>query len=80
MVYETIEKPRATGQTTRLADKYIQSLFRGGKIVVRDHYIYGEDRKANQILFDRIIRRLQLEHEGIKLDANRSKLTICILK
>jgi len=49
-----------TGQTTRLADKYIQQLFTKGKIQVRNHY--SERLSDNDHLFGIIIKRLFDEH------------------
>lgn len=50
---------RRTGQTTRLADKYIQQLFTKGSIKVIDHF---ESHPSNSRLFGIIIKRLFDEH------------------
>ena len=53
------EKGRATGRTTRLADAFIQELFKTGHIKIIDHY---NSRDAHKRLFNIICRRLELEH------------------
>lgn len=50
---------RASGRSIRLADAYIQLLFKTRKIVVYDHH---NQRHANARLADFIFRRLQIEH------------------
>lgn len=51
---------RRSGRTTRLADSYIQDLFKNGKIQVTDHY--QESNSGDRHLFDIIMNRLSLEH------------------
>lgn len=50
---------RRTGQTTRLADKYIQQLFTKGSIKVQDHFA---SHPSNSRLLGIIIKRLFDEH------------------
>lgn len=50
---------KRNGNTTRLADAYIQSLFQTGSILVSDHY---HSTKSNIRLADIIRRRLSSEH------------------
>lgn len=61
-----MDKNRRTGRTTRLADGYIQDLFKDKKIVVVDHFQDGT-RKTNEItskrLTDIIMKRLAYEHQ-----------------
>lgn len=58
-----ILKPsRRSGNTTRLADAIIQALFQGKKVSVIDHFDYGGNRSANELLFKKVFRRLEFEH------------------
>lgn len=81
---EREESYRNTGRTTRLIGLYIDDLFTYGKTnEVRDHYKFGEDHKANVLLFDKIINRLYHEHQSfyklfIKID--RNNLTFSLSK
>jgi hypothetical protein len=53
---------RMSGNTTRIVDRAIQILFNGDTCLVRDHYEGGENRNANEMLLDKIVRRLEIEH------------------
>jgi hypothetical protein len=70
---------RRCGNSTRLADYYIQRLFIDGKIKVEDHY---HTRQASDFLFTTIKRRLEFEHQGVipSLEFNRGQLTIIFIK
>ena len=83
-VISTLETPNLTtmrmdGNTTRQVDFAIQKLYEGFIIKVEDHYLM---RKANERLFNLILRRLELEHrlpylyEKNKIEVDRNKLTI----
>jgi len=50
---------RRSGQTTRLADFYIQRFFKFGECTVSDHY---GTRAANKLLFNIVFNRLTHEH------------------
>jgi hypothetical protein len=53
------EPGRCTGQTTRLVDAAIQTLFAEGEVKVRDHV----DRRANhKMVYELVVARLKLEH------------------
>lgn len=53
------ELGRCTGQTTRLIDAAIQTLFNTGEVTVRDHL----DRRANhRLVYEKVVARLKLEH------------------
>ena len=52
---------RATGQTTRDVDAYIQEIFNNPNVRVRSINKHNED---NQIVQDRALKRLQTEHAG----------------
>ncbi len=68
---------RNTGRTTRLIGLYIDDLFTYGKTnEVRDHYKFGEDHKANVLLFDKIINRLYHEHQSFYLNNIQFPLTL----
>ena len=67
-----MEELRCTGRTTRLADDYIQSLFKYGIIEVKDHHSNG-----TLFLFRIIQDRLSREHSRIKFEySSRSKYSI----
>lgn len=53
---------RRTGRTTRAVDGAIQDLFNTGKCVVWDHYENGKNNKANQMVLNKTLARLQNEH------------------
>ncbi|MGI4822250.1 MAG: hypothetical protein ACRYFV_13655 [Janthinobacterium lividum] len=56
---QTTEPDRCTGQTTRLIDAAIQTLFTEGEVTVRDHV----DRPANhKMVYEKVVARLKLEH------------------
>lgn len=59
--YDTIQD-RKVGNSTRLADSYIQEFFTYGKIEVFDHYMNGENHKANCGLLRVILNRIRFEH------------------
>jgi len=60
---------RKSGRTTRLADKYIQDLFKKGTAKIIDHY---GTRDASFYLLGIILDRLEREHpetfKNIKVD------------
>ena len=64
---------RASGRTTRLADMYIQLLFSTGRISVNDHY---DTRRMSRYLLDIIVRRLQIEHQGVRFDVRDNVVTL----
>lgn len=76
---------RMRGNSTRQIDVAIYHLFNGFKVQVRDHWENGANGKANNDLFDRIIKRLQFEHnldsliKDKKIMFSKSKLTIALL-
>lgn len=59
------ETDRMTGRSTRLVDGYVQRLFAGGAVEVRDHV---NKRQCHLRLTDRVVRRLAYEHPSVKLD------------
>lgn len=65
--------PRASGRTTRLADMYIQLLFSTGRIIVADHQ---SSARMSHYLRGIIIRRLQIEHSGVRFDVRGNIITI----
>jgi hypothetical protein len=65
---------RQTGRTTRLADEAIQTLFKEGKVIVKDH---ADTKAAQNDLFYRVSRRLDAEHGGMsRFIFDRPNLTI----
>lgn len=66
---------RATGRTTRLVDAYVQELFNKKEVVLKDHHEGGENPMANVELAYRFKRRMQLEHDGIKVKYSDVKST-----
>ena len=60
---------RSTGRTTRLVDYYIQKLFNEGTTgFIKDH---DESLQETISLYDKIIRRLYVEHPGIKVNVKK---------
>ena len=74
---------KRTGTTTRLADKYIQLLFKNNTVVIKDKYdneSVDNDYFDNR-LFDIVRNRLETEHKGTKrFIFDRKTLTINIEK
>jgi len=65
---------RGTGNTTRLVDHTIQILFEGKECLILDHYDFGNNRKANEALINRILRRLDIEHD---ITIENGKVSMC---
>lgn len=63
---------RATGRTTRLADKAIQTLFIKGEVVIKDH---KNEQYYNTNLYVIVVNRLNTEHKA-KFIVDRETLTI----
>ena len=64
---------RATGRTTKLVDELVQEFFEkpmGTKIPVLDHF---PDRRADEYLLDRFMKRLESEHPGATCKIHREK-------
>lgn len=76
--FKGIKYGRARGNTTRLIDHAIQQLFDRKMIVVQDAWEYGRNRKANEHLFNCIIKRMSFEHNHIELKVDRNRLTVQI--
>jgi hypothetical protein len=55
--------PRMTGASTKLADEYIQELFKHNEVQVFDHY---PNRQADKFLLKKICKRLDVEHPDVK--------------
>ncbi len=78
--YEAISHGRRRGNTTRLIDRAIQIIFNGDVCLVQDHHEHGENRLANEFLFDKIVARIKNEHpyilqEGLlNIEKNRLKI------
>lgn len=74
-----VERERRCGNSTRMIDAAIQSLFYGDKVAVRDHFKNGECRESNARLLRLILDRLWHEHritdEKLNVDWNR-----CLIK
>lgn len=68
---------RMTGNSTRRIDFYIQKLFTEKEVKIQDHY---PDKKADKYLFNRVLNRLEFEHNLSKrkeqFEINKLKLTI----
>lgn len=54
---------RRSGQTTRIIDAAIQTLFEEGEVIVKDHY---NSRDANLDAIKKIYRRFVMEHPLLK--------------
>lgn len=71
-----IKAGRAVGNSTRLADYYIQELFEKGTVEIRDHC---RSTKTDILLFDKIMKRLHLEHPSFfsnMVEVNRKSCTL----
>ena len=64
---------RASGRSVRLADAYIQLLFKTGVIIVHDHH---NQARANNRLADFIFKRLQIEHKRELFSIRQNKIEI----
>jgi hypothetical protein len=73
---------RRKGNSTKQIDFAINVLFKGYEVKVLDHYENGTNRKANEDLFERILKRLSAEHrldllvKERKIKINQPHLTI----
>lgn len=62
---------RKSGWTTLLANAYIQLLFLGATIKIKDHHPYI---KMDEYLSRIILNRLKLEHKSVSLNFDRKNL------
>lgn len=87
----TLENPnlrttniRRDGNTTRCVDNAIQILFEGNICVVLDPFEYGRNKNANRHLFERILERLNFEHNYLfvqkMVHIDKQKLEIYLLE
>lgn len=79
----TLDEPnysfhRRTGRTSRQVDFAIQCLFSNQLVLVEDHYKNGNSIKSNQLLLDRIIRRIKGEYKQEIEIIKNTGLTILI--
>ena len=58
---------RRCGNSTRLADKYIQALFKKGTCVIKDHL---DNSRSHLYLFEKIKNRIEIEHYRFTLRRN----------
>lgn len=69
-----------SGNTTRLADKYIQDIFSNrSPVKIGDHFVgrtIGERNRANKNLIAIIVRRLKFEHPSDQFIVDTKKQTI----
>lgn len=73
---------RRSGNSTKQVDLAIDLLFDGHEVVVLDHYTWGQSIAANKLLFRRILKRIETEHQFSidDLILDESKLSICLNK
>ena len=74
-VFDEFFVGRCTGQTTRLADEYVQDYFKlkpGEYIEIVDHYEGGNQPIANNLIFSIVAKRLEREH-GEKFYVHKGK-------
>lgn len=74
----SIRMERHKGNTTRLADYYIQKLFdnQGEYVLIMDHF---HNTTSDRELIKIITKRLQAEHKGVPYDVNFSTTSIKLL-
>ena len=58
-----MKQNRYTGKTTKIIDKAIQDLMNGKTVVAKDHEPDCQIRRSNVILYYKIMKRLNLEHD-----------------
>lgn len=61
---ELLTGVRTDGNTTRLADHYIQELFKTGSTRVSDH---DRTHEADERLMSIVLKRLSIEHPQVKI-------------
>lgn len=75
-----ITKERKDGNTTRQVNFAIDRLFKGDRIIIRDHYMQGQDRKTNILLLEKILNRLigetYITLDLIDIDINNLEIEI----
>lgn len=71
----TTQEGRCTGQTTRLVDEAIQTLFITGEVVVKDHV---DKRQCHIMLYEKVVARLLLEHrrDQFVYDSRQLKISL----
>ncbi|MCK5017022.1 MAG: hypothetical protein KAS32_08115 [Candidatus Peribacteraceae bacterium] len=73
---------RRDGNTTRQIDIAIQKIFLGQIFVAEDHFEEGNNRRANEDFFIKVINRLKNEHYGLfklnNLKIDKDKLEISL--
>lgn len=73
-----MEYKRGTGRTTRLCDKYINTLFIDG--TTGPIYDHDNTYESNLMLSDMIMKRMQLEHKNIKIERTKGKNIVISIK
>lgn len=67
------EAGRQSGRTARLVDQHIQTLYREGEVVPYDHY---PSRKADEMMVDRVMRRIHSEHSLDEIRFTNGKILL----
>jgi hypothetical protein len=70
-----LHENRRCGNTTRLADWYIQLLFKNGRVKISDHYS-NRDNYASLLLLRTVVNRLNREHQFVEIRVTKNKYTI----
>lgn len=68
-----IKDGRMVGNTTRIIDNAIQTLFTFGRVVACDHY---NSRESDLRVFQLILQRLHNEHGWVEIKYDRRTLKI----
>lgn len=77
----TLKSGRRKGNSTRVVDNAIQIIFDGGVCICEDTWECGQNRMANVSVYERIIKRLENEHQSVFKDRillDRNKLEIAL--
>lgn len=53
---------RRSGNTTKQCNFAIEKIMSGYIVEIKDHFKNGENKNSNKILFNKIIKRLEKEH------------------
>lgn len=77
-----IRPGRISGNSIRQVDFAIDMLYQGHTVKIEDHFAGGQNSKSNRYLFDRVIKRLEIEHnlrhlfatDRIKLDKGKLEI------
>jgi hypothetical protein len=74
--YNQEEVGRIVGNTTRQVNFAVEKILQGEEVICEDHFENGGNKRINRLLFDRVLRRLAIEHSGVIVEKDFVKLII----